>query len=87
MSDVRAPAGAVEVVLEVRRHGRRPRYHRGARVDGNLTKPEQCNTDQAGLGTRQLEGLPPTARPNQLCRRCWRNTLILAAADALTAST
>lgn len=80
---------AVEVVIEVRRRGRRPRYHRGARVSGSgvYAAPEQCNTDQAGLERRVLEALPlvepgsPMQRPwAQLCRRCWRGTPVLAAA-------
>jgi len=80
-----------EVVLEVVRRGRRPRYHRGGRNSaGVLLKPEQCNTDDAGLETRVLDYLPvypAMRRPwRQLCRRCWRGSGLLEAADALHAA-
>lgn len=73
------------VVLEVVRRGRRPRYHRGARLDGGLLlEPEQCNMDQVVVEVRQLEHLPEGMRRPwaRLCRRCWRGTTELEAADA-----
>lgn len=72
------------VVLEVVRRGRRPRYHRGARLDGGLLEPEQCNMDQVVVEVRQLEHLPEGLRRPwaRLCRRCWRGTPELEAADA-----
>lgn len=71
-------------IIEVTRRGRRPRYHRGATVSaGNTAVPEACNTDQAA-DTRVLTLLPDIPRPwAQLCRRCWRGTSVLAAADQL----
>lgn len=75
------------VVLEARRHGRRPRYHRGAQLDGVIgaARPEQCNLDQVGIEVRTLAALPEgLPRPwAQLCRRCWRGTQELAAALAI----
>lgn len=76
------------VVLEVRRNGRRPRYHEGFRTSaGVLLKPEQCNTDQAGVEVRVLDVLPEypeMRRPwRQLCRRCFRGTSVLERADTL----
>lgn len=63
------------VILEVRRSGRRPRYHLGARIgDGVPTRPEQCNLDQAALEVRTLEQFPEDAvkrADTQLCRRCF----------------
>ena len=80
------PPSAYEVVLEVQRIGRRPRYHRGARLDnGALVQPEQCNLDQVAAGITELDALPEGLRRpwTQLCRRCWRGTKVLAAADAM----
>lgn len=79
-----------EVVLEVRRRGRRPRYHRGARLEGGAqltARPEQCNLDQVAWEVRELAELPEGIRRpwTQLCRRCWRGTEVLAAADHLRA--
>lgn len=74
------------VVLEARRNGRRPRYHRGALIgSGTVARPEQCNLDQVGVEVRTLAALPASLpRPwAQLCRRCWRGTPELA--DALDA--
>jgi hypothetical protein len=77
-----------EIVLEVHRAGRRPRYHRGARQAGTgvVLDPPQCNIDDAG-GRKVLEALPEypaIPRPwAQLCRRCYRGTPVLAAADTL----
>lgn len=74
----------LEVVIEARRKvGRRPRYHRGVLLDGEMLLPERCNTDQAARGTVTLERLPDGVRPHQLCRRCWRGTQVLAAATRL----
>lgn len=59
-----------QVVLEVRRKGRRPRYHRGTRRGAELERPEACNTTSAI--TVVLTSLPPLRRPQtQLCRRCY----------------
>ncbi len=66
------------VIVEVRRRGRRPRYHRAVLDRGLLRTSEQCNTDQAGAGRHTLEALPDGVRLNQLCRRCWRGTPQLA---------
>lgn len=78
-----------EVVLEARRNGRRPRYHRGARQarTGVRLDPPQCNLDDVGLEVRQLEALPEGIRRPwaQLCRRCWAGSDVLAAALALEA--
>ena len=70
---------ATEVILEVRRAGRRPRYHRGARLEnGPTARPEQCNLDQVALDVRELEKLPAIRRPrSQLCRRCFRGSALL----------
>lgn len=82
-----ADAGALErVVIEAQRIGRSPRYHRGTRDSSGTQVNEQCNTDQAGKGTKVLEELPAHIRPQQLCRRCWRGTEVLAAADRLIAA-
>lgn len=76
------------VILEVRRKGRRPRYHRGARMasTGRAT-PEQCNLDQVQLEVVEVPALPEypaMRRPwTQLCRRCFRGEPVLAAADRL----
>lgn len=74
------------VVIEITRHGRRPRYHVGAQVGrGVYAVPEACNTDQAGA-KRQLDRLPALRRPwTQLCRRCWRDTAELREALAYRA--
>lgn len=85
---------AREVVLEVAREGRRPRYHRGARLeDGPATRPEQCNLDQVAATITELDALPevykggPMQRPwSQLCRRCWSGTPMWAAALELLAA-
>lgn len=73
-----------EIVLEARRHGRRPRYHRGARQSGTGIRldPPQCNLDDVGLEVRVLPALPPAMpRPwTQLCRRCYAGTDVLLAA-------
>lgn len=71
-----------EIVFEVRRNGRRPRYHRGVEMaNGVVATPEQCNIDQAGHGVRQLDELPAMPRPwTQLCRRCWGGSDVLMAA-------
>jgi len=77
------------VVLEVRREGRRPRYHRGARISaGTVARPEQCNLDDVALEVRTLDELPEgLKRPwTQLCRRCWRGTEVLAAAERAQAA-
>jgi hypothetical protein len=79
------------VILEVRRKGRRPRYHQGYRVvEGGRATPEQCNLDQVELEVRELQALPEypaMRRPwNQLCRRCFRGSLVLIAADRLRRS-
>jgi hypothetical protein len=79
------------VVLEARRRGRRPRYHRGARLGPALVvRPEQCNLDQVGVSLEELDELPALSAPGaktrlvrprtQLCRRCWRGTPELARA-------
>jgi hypothetical protein len=79
------------VVLEARRRGRRPRYHRGARLGPALVvRPEQCNLDQVGVSLEVLDELPALDEPGvrtrlrrpwaQLCRRCWRGTDVLATA-------
>lgn len=78
--------GDQEIVLEVRREGRRPRYHRGARQAGTGVRldPPQCNLDDVALDVRILDKLPQLARPDgQLCRRCWRGTKVLAYGLAL----
>lgn len=76
-----------KLVLEVRRKGRRPRYHEGARTyAGVLVKPEQCNTDQADevVELPSLPAYPAMPQPwAQLCRRCFRGSAVLAAADKL----
>jgi hypothetical protein len=78
-----------EIILEARRNGRRPRYHRGAlqRGTGVRLDPPQCNLDDVGLEVRQLEALPEyPAMPRpwaQLCRRCFRGTDVLGRADSL----
>lgn len=70
-------------IIEVIRHGRRPRYHRGALVAGSTAVPEACNTDGAA-DTKVLTLLPEMPCPwAQLCRRCWRGTTVLAQADQL----
>lgn len=75
-----------EIVLEARRVGRRPRYHRGARqatTGARLDNP-QCNMDQVGVEVRVLDALPDMPRPwSQLCRRCWAgsDTLVAAGLD------
>lgn len=74
-----------QVVLEVLRPGRRPRYHRAERLEnGEVLKPESCNTDQTVKQPRVLEALPALRLwPwTQLCRRCWRDTPELEAAQA-----
>jgi hypothetical protein len=59
-------------IIEVDRHGRRPRYHRGATLaNGVLLLPEQCNLDQVSAGYRPVAALPPRLRPAQVCRRCF----------------
>lgn len=70
------------VVLEVRRNGKRPRYHRGAVLSNGVRMgAEQCNVDQAGQGVKVLEELPAMPRPwTQLCRRCWAGSDVLVAA-------
>lgn len=78
-----------EVVLEARRHGRRPRYHRGAvqAGTGGRLDPPQCNLDDVGVEVRRLDELPALRRPwAQLCRRCWAGSDVLAAALALRAA-
>jgi len=79
-----------EVVLEVRRHGRRPRYHRGYQLDNGLVvDPPQCNVDDAALERRVLDALPATIRRPwaQLCLRCWEGRPELTAAwDAAVAT-
>jgi len=85
---------AREVVLEVAREGRRPRYHRGARLEGGpLAKPEQCNLDQVVATITELDALPevykggPLQHPwSQLCRRCWAGTEVWAKALELLAA-
>lgn len=75
---------AQDVVLEARRRGRRPRYHRGAAITAStVARPEQCNLDQVGMEVRTLEALPTDLpRPwTQLCRRCWRGSVELLRAD------
>lgn len=72
---------AEAVVLEVRRAGRRPRYHVGARIHsgpgaGTAVRPEQCNLDQVALEVHELApsefdpGLLKRPR-TQLCGRCF----------------
>lgn len=70
------------VVLEVRRSGKRARYHRGVVLaNGVRLGAEQCNVDQAGEGVKVLEELPAMPRPwSQLCRRCWAGSDVLTAA-------
>lgn len=71
-----------EVVLEVPREGRRPRYHRGYRAAGSTAplRPEQCNLDQTRADVRTLEELPPIKLARtQLCRRCFRGHPLLEA--------
>lgn len=82
----KAKAGQA-VVVEVQRHGRRPRYHRGSRIGRDVTLvSEQCNTDQAGQGRQVLAKLPALPRPwTQLCRRCWARTPELSQALAYQA--
>lgn len=79
------PPTTEQVFIEVPRARRRPRYHRAERDPrGHVTQPEQCNIDQVAGGTLVLEALPDLRRPwSQLCRRCFRGTAVLAAADAL----
>ena len=80
------PDNDQEVVLEARRHGRRPRYHRGAILaNGVRLDPPQCNIDDVGGEVRVLDGLPEGIRRpwTQLCRRCWRGSTVLEAALAL----
>lgn len=78
---------AQEVILEVAREGRRPRYHRGARLDGGegqLVKPEQCNLDQVAATIRELDALDFETLPRpwtQLCRRCFAGSFLLLVAD------
>lgn len=79
--------GSKEVILEVRRVGRRPRYHRGAVQAGTgerLDSP-RCNLDDVRLEVRQLDALPERIpHPwSQLCARCWAGTEVLSAALAL----
>lgn len=75
-----------EVVLEARRNGRRPRYHRGALLAGNGVRvdPPQCNLDDVGREVRVLDALPEAIRRPwaQLCRRCWAGSTVLEAALA-----
>lgn len=81
--------GLEAVVIEARRTGRRPRYHRGSRLEsGAITVPEQCNTDQA-TQLVVLEALPTSLRRPwaQLCKRCWAGTEVLKAAEALREAT
>lgn len=79
-----------EVVLEARRHGRRPRYHRGAVMAGTGVRldPPQCNLDDVGLEVRVLRELPTGLRRpwQQLCRRCWAGSTVLEAALTLRAT-
>lgn len=80
------PPSTYEVVLEVLRIGRRPRYHRAARLDnGELVQPERCNLDQVAARINELDALPEGLRRpwTQLCQRCWRGTEVLAAAERL----
>lgn len=84
-----------EIVLEVERQGRRPRYHRGARQAGTGVRldPPQCNLDDVAAKVNVLATLPalstreaPTQlrRPwSQLCRRCWEGSDVWTAAVAL----
>lgn len=82
----RMAQAAQVVVLEARRNGRRPRYHRGAILPGGAAaRPEQCNLDQVGVAVRELadgEAVEMKRPWAQLCRRCWRGTPELAAALA-----
>lgn len=73
------------VVLEARRKGRRPRYHAGTITEGGRLDNPQCNLDDVGGEVRRLDELPEgLPRPwAQLCRRCYRGTDVLAAADEL----
>lgn len=78
-----------EVVLEARRNGRRPRYHRGAILgNGVRLDPPQCNLDDVGLEVRVLDALPERIRRPwaQLCRRCWRGSGLIEAALAQRAA-
>lgn len=87
-----------EIVLEVERQGRRPRYHRGARLAGSdvALRPEQCNLDDAKGQVNELDGLPDLSSPtaptrlvlpwSQLCRRCWAGSDVYDAALALKAT-
>lgn len=74
-----------DIILEVRRIGRRPRYHRGYEQAGERLDRPQCNIDQAGAGVERLQYLPEgLPRPwAQLCRRCWAGSKVLAYALAL----
>jgi hypothetical protein len=80
------PESDQEVVLEARRRGRRPRYHRGVVLVGSAVRLDapQCNLDQVGIEVRRLEGLPEGIRRPwaQLCRRCWAGTAVYDAALA-----
>lgn len=70
------------VVLEVRRAGRRPRYHLGARLEDRPAelRPPQCNLSMVALDVRELDALPPLKRPRtQLCRRCFAGHPLLEA--------
>lgn len=74
----------------VRRHGRRPRFHRGTIASNEVRRDApQCNLDDVSLEVVRLDRLPTVGkhgmvRPwSQLCRRCWRGTKVLAAADAI----
>jgi hypothetical protein len=75
------------VLIEVRRKGRRPRYHLGARQGTTLLAPEQCNTDDTAGELVELEELPeyPAMRRPwaQLCKRCFRGQPILEEAERL----
>ena len=67
-----AEAPPKPTIIEVYRHGRRPRYHRGATLpNGVLLLPEQCNLDQVAAGYNPVPALPPRVRPAQVCRRCF----------------
>lgn len=69
------------IVLEVERQGRRPRYHRGARLaNGQELRPEACNLDDTAGTVNVLSALPDGLRRpwSQLCHRCWRGTDVLA---------
>jgi hypothetical protein len=77
-----------EIIIEVRRVGRRPRYHRGAQLEnGTRLDPPQCNIDDATREVRVLDALPEypeMRRPwAQLCRRCWAGSPVWEKAKAL----